>query len=216
VDCATNLTTITGQETMAEREIFRIKIAESWSVLEFEELMSSLQFLRNVALLSDVGEAGLNPIVSLLKDRAERTAHFEPDSAFDYVATQFFRTQLQMVFRAAEEHYRLSIHRLQFASPGVVDIAGVGEIVKQIRIFLTDIYDRHTSREDRKIAREIAQQELVAKRIANAEAMLKLGKHAGLDKQSSMMLVEEILKVDKFISHQAASGKLLGFEKLKY
>ena len=121
-----------------------------------------------------------------------------------------------MVSTFAEENYSLAIHRLEFASPGFVDIAGLGKIVEQIRIFLTDIYDRHTSREDRKITREIAEQELVAKKIANAEAILKLGKHAGLDKHSSRMLVAEVLKVDKFISDRTASGQLIGIEKLKY
>lgn len=208
--------TVTGWKTMTEREFLRLKIAESWSVLEFEELMSSLQFLRNIILVSDLGEAGLDPIVSLLVDRAQRTADIEPDSWFDYVATQFFRAQLQMVSTFAEENYSLAIHRLEFASPGFVDIAGLGKIVEQIRIFLTDIYDRHTSREDRKITREIAEQELVAKKIANAEAILKLGKHAGLDKHSSRMLVAEVLKVDKFISDRTASGQLIGIEKLKY
>lgn len=201
---------------MAEREIFRIKIAESWSVLEFEELMSSLQFLRNVILLSDLEKSGLDVVLSLLEDRAKRTENVEADSALDYIGTQFFRAQLQMIFTLAEEDYRLVVHRLQFASPGFVDIAGVGKVVEQIRIFLTEIYDRASSREDRKIAREIAEQELIAKKIANAEAMLKLGKHAGLDKHSSIMLVAEVMKVDKLISDKTTAGKLVAIEKLKY
>jgi hypothetical protein len=201
---------------MAEREIIRIKIAETWTVHEFEELMSSLQFLRNIALLSELEQSGVDAVLSVLEQREQNTANLEQDLTLSYVGAHFFRLQLQMIFASAEDQYALELHRLQFASPGFVDVAGLGKVVEQIRIFATDIYDRYANREDRKIARKIAEQELLAKKIANAEALLKLGKRVGLDKHGYRTLVGEVLNVDNFISDQTESGKIVGIKKLKY
>jgi hypothetical protein len=151
----------------------------------------------------------------MLDDLLNRTPPSErdPSSSFNRVRTQIFRTQLEMTFEGTRDEYKLAVDRIRFESPGFVDIAGFGKIVEQIRIFLTDIYDRVTSRADRKIAREIAEQELLSKKIANAEAMIRLGNHAGLSKQGSQLLVEEVMKVEGFFAHKIIEGKVVGIDR---
>jgi hypothetical protein len=200
---------------MAEQGFLRIKIAEKWNVGEFEELMSCLEFLRNVAVLSDSGEEIMEAILALL-EQLEGNFDTEDGPRLDFAGSRFFRAHLHVIFSAMKDRPELMVHRLQFASPGFADLAGFGKIVEQIRIFLTDIYDRIEGKEDKKIARQMAEQDLLAKKIANAEAMLKLGKRAGLDKDRSALLVAEVMKVENFIAAKVEAKQITGVEKLKY
>lgn len=198
------------------RETLRIGIAEDWSVQDFGDMMMNLQFLRNIALLSELDRGTTETVLSLFEGPLRNGAQFERDTeAFNRLRSQFFQAQLNIVYESLEDIYWLKIKRLKFASPGFVDIAGAGKIVEQIRIFLTDIYDRYASRADRKITRETAEQELLSKKIANAEAILKLGRHAGLDQETSRLLVAEVLHVDEFFSQKTTHGKVVEIKKLK-
>jgi hypothetical protein len=51
------------QSVRQKKEMVRIEIARDWSVSEFAELMANIEFLRNVALLSDFDDESLSQIV---------------------------------------------------------------------------------------------------------------------------------------------------------
>ena len=68
----------------------------------------------------------------------------------------------------------------------------------------TGIIDRFIHHEDRKIARASASQDVLANKIKNAEALLKLSEKAGMNPDAQQLLVTEVLKSDYFLE-----GKLL-------
>ena len=94
--------------------------------------------------------------------------------------------------------------KIQFGSPGFVDLAGVGRVVGEVRKFLLGIIDRFIGKEDREIARASATQDVIAKKIKNADSLLKLADKAGLDAESQQALLREVLTADRYIE-----GKLL-------
>ena len=96
--------------------------------------------------------------------------------------------------------------------PGFADLAGLGKVMEQLRIFLTDITDRYLHKKDREIARESAAQDLLAKKIANAEAILKLSDKVGLDGESRRALISEVLGADYFIEGKVLLGQIASIE----
>lgn len=208
-------------------QIVRIGIAGEWSVREFTELMSQLNFLSNVAALSG-SSAYYSRLGGLLTSYRSFKAVsyigglfdsiFKPDSRrFKHETDRFhgglFRLQLDQWLRTSMNGAPTHVARIAFASPGVIDVAGVGKVVEQIRLFIKDIYDRAAQKRDQDIALQISAQELLKRKIANAHSLLKLGKAGGLDQDDVKLLVAQVLNADKFFSEKAASGKFISVEK---
>jgi len=213
-----------GIEWIAERrrgedmaDILRIRIARKWTADEFAELFSQVQFLADVALFSQLKIDGQTPIRFLWRRRSPRRQYFdsfvdaEEELKDDYYLR---RADVREVLREYTPNIRndLEIRRLQFASPGLADLAGVGKVVEQVRIFLTDIMDRYLHSKDRELARQAAAQEILARKIRNAEALLKLGDKVGLDPESKRLLVSEVLSADYFLEGKVISGQVTAIE----
>jgi hypothetical protein len=196
--------------------VIRINIARDWTASEFSELMSQLQFLADVALFSKVRIDGQSTIYFPFR-RRRRIAYydvfFDPE---DELRQDVYLRRLEVhnFVRdfAPETPNDLRLSRLEFASPGFADLAGVGKIVEQLRIFLMDVTDRYLHKGDREIARESAAQDLLAKKIANAEAILNLGEKIGLTPESKQILLAEVLDADYFIEGKVLSGQITSVE----
>jgi len=109
----------------------------------------------------------------------------------------------------------LQVRKINYGSPGFADLAGVGKVMEQLRIFVTDITDRFLHKDDRAIARESAAQDLLAKKLKNAESLLKLGEKLGLDPEGKRILVSEILGADYFLEGKVISGQITSVETVE-
>lgn len=189
--------------------ILRITIAKEWRASEFGELLFQLQFLADVAGFSDVKIDGQSPVYFPFQRR--RALYGRLYDAEDELRGDVYlrRVQAEDVLRFYGPHIsELKIQRLEFASPGFADLAGLGKVVEQLRIFVTDIFDRHLHKEERAIARKSAAQDLLAKKINNAEALLKLGDKMGLDAETKRLLVSEVLLADYYLEGKVLTGQL--------
>jgi len=80
----------------------------------------------------------------------------------------------------------LQVRRIEFASPGYIDLRGVGDVVKQMRLLLKDLISisiKETRREKR-LKNDSREQDVQAKLIANARNYVRLRGEAreyGLD-----------------------------------
>ena len=198
--------------------ILRLNIDERWSALDFGELMGQLQFLADAALFSQAKIDGQTSIFFPLR-RLRRVPVYYYDPFIDVEEEMKFeayrqRAAIQDLFRSHSPRVsnQLEIKRTQYGSPGFVDLAGIGKVVEQLRMFLTDIMDRYLHREDREIARESAAQDVLAKKIQNAEALMNLYDKAGLDTEAKRVLIAEVLEVDYSIEGKLITGQITSIE----
>jgi hypothetical protein len=84
-----------------------------------------------------------------------------------------------------------------------------------VRIFLTDIIDRFLHKEDREIARDLAAQEVLAKKLKNAEQLAKLMDKVAINPEMRQMLMAEVLGVDKAIEGKVLNGQITGIERVE-
>lgn len=201
-------------------EFVRINIAKRWSATEFAELMSQMQFLADAALFADVKFDGQSPLYFPFRRLRRRTAYFDPYLDVEDELKEeanLRRLAVQSVLRdyVPPIPNDLQVRKINYGSPGFADLAGVGKVMEQLRIFVTDITDRFLHKDDRAIARESAAQDLLAKKLKNAESLLKLGEKLGLDPEGKRILVSEILGADYFLEGKVISGQITSVETVE-
>jgi hypothetical protein len=198
----------------------RILIGNKWTASEFARLFSDVQFLADVAAFSDVKMDGQTPMSIFTRRWQRRRGYFDVfgdvrDELRDNLYLRRADVQEFLWTQPAKFPSVLEVRRLEFASPGFADLAGFGKIVEQVRIFLTDILDRYLHREDRRIARDLAAQEVLARKLTNAEQLAKLMDKVAIEPETRRMLVAEILGVDQFIEGMVLDGKIAGIEPVE-
>jgi hypothetical protein len=200
--------------------VVRIRIANGWTASEFAALLGDVQFLADVAGFSEAKLDGQTPMDFFTRRRHRRTAYYDffgdvRDELRDNLYLR--RSDVQEFLRRYSPNRvgELHVRRLELASPGLADLAGFGKIVEQVRIFLTDIIDRFLHKEDRAIARGMAAQEVLAKKLKNAEQLAKLIDKVSVDPQMQQMLMAEILGADQFIEGKVLSGQITGIETIE-
>jgi len=80
----------------------------------------------------------------------------------------------------------LRVSEIEYASPGNIDVTGIGEGIKALTGFAQFLIERHDSKETRKQEREMREQEiemreqeLIAKKIKTARAFARAAKEVG-------------------------------------
>lgn len=193
----------------------RVEISDGWSASEFSELFAQLNFLYEAARFGQVRIDGqsAHPFMPWWFRRRrwpEFAPYYDEESLEDEAILRHRMVERMLSYASSEKvpSPKLEVRRIEFASPGFVDVAGVGKVVKELRLFMTGILDRYLNKEDRKIARQAAAQDLLAKKIMNAENLLKLGEKAGLDPETRQSLVREILTADYYVEGKFITGKI--------
>jgi len=193
----------------------KISIAEEWTVSDFGELMSQLQFLTDVQGYFGISQEYRKGADDFFKhwQGAFGSLPDDPDRdvAHERKLHQHFRIELQQFLKSGRV-YSLRVKRFTFASPGSIDLVGVGRVVEQVRLFIKDILDRSDRKKGQEIKYAMAEQELLERKIKNAERLLKLGKSAGLDQERSRLLVGAILSSDEFFREKEKSGQIAAID----
>lgn len=101
-------------------------------------------------------------------------------------------TQLSALREYLEPSERLEIRRLNYASPGVSDLAGVGAIVGHVKDFVVKLIDRHDTRRQRDLNDERAAAEIDRIRLENARNFVALGKDLGYSETEMRKLVAHV------------------------
>jgi hypothetical protein len=110
-------------------------------------------------------------------------------------------TQLSALRAFLEPSERLEIRRLNYASPGASDLAGVGAIVGHVKDFVVKLIDRHDTRRQRELNDDRAAAEIDRIRLENARNFVALGKDLGYSDIEMRKLVAQVdEKQDMLIS----------------
>jgi hypothetical protein len=201
------------------RSRIRVAIAGNWTVPEFAELMSQIQFITGMILFLDAegrvrdGSQGFferwQPYSSGLGDR------HQPMRALSGNPAEQFRLQFRQLMEEMKVGYSFQVERVRYASPGSLDVSGFGKMIEETRLFIKDILDRRDSKESRKIKDEIAKQKLLRLKIENAERLIKLRGDAALDDPRMRLLVAGLLSADAFFSEKVINGQVTDIKKVE-
>ena len=202
-----------------------MSIAGDWTVPEFAELMSQIQLITDV---SDFLSANMSVFQSTigLPDRSKEfferwvgnSKLLETEIFAEWSSRTMgsqFRAEYRQLIKGMYFGSPLQVEKVQFASPGSIDLAGVGKTVEQVRLFIKDILDRIDARQSRRIKNLIEAQELLQKKIENAQRMITLGNSVGLDEQQIKVLVAGLVNADAFFADKAVNGQVTAIQKIE-
>jgi hypothetical protein len=137
-----------------ESNIIRINFAEQWSAADFSELLSQLQFLADAALFSEATIDLRSSLYFPLRQYRRRRLFYDLFSGDQNLQEDAYlrRLEVQDVLRryASGHGNELQVKRLQYSSPGLADLAGLGKVVEQVRIFIQYIIDLPDKKKHRK------------------------------------------------------------------
>lgn len=106
---------------------------------------------------------------------------------------------------------QLTVLRVQYGSPGFVDLLGIGKIVEQLRLFVEKLIDLRATRLRRGLENEAMRQEIKGKMIENARDFVRLAEEArdlGLSDYEIKYLVELTEGAQERLFRQIAQGNV--------
>jgi hypothetical protein len=197
-------------------EVLRIHIAGRWATDDFSQFFTEFGTLNEMAHFGQVRVDGQSSVSLWRIVRGARPIYspYWSDPELELtIQTEVEETRLRHFLREVSAHQPLRVKEIEFASPGFTDLAGVGRVVREIRLFAMDIADRFIARPDRALAREEKHQSIVAKKIANAERILKLSDKIDLDPVTRRELIRRALEIDRYVETQIIDGKITSFDE---
>ncbi|MCP3369651.1 hypothetical protein [Bradyrhizobium cajani] len=204
-----------GQDVPKEASILRISIDRTWRATEFSELfqrMETLNELSHFGLLKVDGQSSMGIFRSRFARRFRHDA-FWMDAEFEgHIEEQVEAETIRDFVRETANPIPLHVARIQFASPGFTDLAGIGKVIGEIRRFVMAIVERYDAKEDRALARAEKEQTVISKKIANAERLLNLSNKMGLDHQTRNMMVRQALDIDRYIEEKVIDRQITSFD----
>jgi hypothetical protein len=97
--------------------------------------------------------------------------------------------QLSRLWQLLDPEERLAVRRINYASPGATDLAGIGTVVGHIKDFILKLIERRDSTRKRQLDEEKAALENDRIRLENARNLVALGRDLGYSESDLRRLV---------------------------
>jgi hypothetical protein len=171
------------------RVTLRFEIAENWSANDFAQFFSSVSWLYNLRhyLQFALDFEGRGPRI-LFGVGLEQGAYSHPFWGRRYLDND---TLEKIALRAG---HALRVKRIEFASPGSIDLVGLGEIAGHLKDFVLRLIERSDTAKARELADDRAELENDRLRLENARSFVALAKDLGWSEtqiRNLMMQVDE-------------------------
>lgn len=125
-------------------------------------------------------------------------------------SAHFDVSQLSRLCEYLEPDERLEVRRLNYASPGVSDLAGIGVIVGHVKDFVFKLIDRHDTRRLRELNDERTAVEIERLRIENARSFVALGRELGFSESEMRKLAAHVDDKQEVLIRLVNQKKLTG------
>ncbi|MBB5354007.1 hypothetical protein HNR46_004279 [Haloferula luteola] len=111
-------------------------------------------------------------------------------------------------FQILEPSERLAVTRLQFASPGFKDLAGLGEVIGHLKDFMIHLIDLYSNRRKRNLECDVMEAELNSKRAENAKQLIGIARELGYTKAEMRKLFLHIDKNQEALIQFVSTGRI--------
>jgi hypothetical protein len=106
---------------------------------------------------------------------------------------------------------QFEVLRIRYESPGFVDLAGVGKVVEQVRLFLEKLIDLKATRRREALEGQMLEEDIVAKKIENARNFVRFrteALQAGISEDEIRFLTYEVDAVQERLLRQVDRGQI--------
>lgn len=168
-----------GEQVNQSRKILRLGVGGKWSARQVSQAVAAIDDLYSLRLLLQVV---FDDTPEPLRHHLLRRRHLFPDPYFDnpwFVA----KIRPERAIELVEPSERLMVRRLDYASPGSFDFAGIGAIVGHVKDFLLRLLEIYASTAQRKLENEERSLKNESLRIKNARDLIALARELGAPEQ---------------------------------
>lgn len=203
-------TTIIFKETQLETflgDILRIEIQENWQNYQLATLLTVLediyQLFHFLTTFRATREAYLkNPIPNLNYTEINAKLNFSlneestMNDVFELYAKiiddrlKVYDRRDVYAYNFSHKDYFFRVLRLNYNSPGSIDLFGIGKVLEFIRDFVKGIINFVDNRKEKKIKIELLEQDLKKAKIENAQKLIGLAKEMKCDNITLNELIE--------------------------
>ena len=122
--------------------------------------------------------------------------------------------QLAKLSSIVYPHEELKVRRIEYASPGFKDLAGLGEIVGHIKDFTLRFIEFFGSRKERELKNQEIELKNQSLRIENAQKFVSLAKECGFEQYELRKLVYLVDEKQEPLISLIVDGKLQNVKML--
>lgn len=183
------------------RRILRLDLDGGWSAEELGRVLVNLSDLYNLRLF-----------LELLREDIQEWARYFPDLLdFPPFARHRLRQHpyrpwfplwqglpplddscLSRLSELIAPEERLKVWRVEYASPGFSDLAGLGAVIGHLKDFILKLIERRDGRRSRALSEERAELENESLRIQNARNLVALGRDLGYSETEMRTLFRHV------------------------
>jgi hypothetical protein len=121
---------------------------------------------------------------------------------------------LARVSQVLEPDERLHVRRVSYASPGSIDLVGIGAVVGHIKDFMLKPIERHDSKRHRELSDEREELDNERLRLENARTFVALARDLGYTEVEVRRLVSYVDDKQQFFVQVIDDDKLRGVSEL--
>ena len=210
-----------------EQQVLRVSIEGEWEAAEFATSLNALDRLyalrfglvleaENVRELRDLYEEAPFPPFPGSSRSLRRWARLAPASFFRaQEAPLNRRTLISVASDMLEPQERLVVRRIIYGSPGITDLAGIGEIVGHVKDFLVSIIEHCSTRRQRSLENERRALENKQLQVQIAKEFVGLAQELGYTKKEMRQLVASIVREQTPLVRLVAAGKVTSADTIK-
>lgn len=202
---------------MENNSLLRIFINERWTIDELSSFIDTLQYFNDVLLFKnnyhyrkhlDNFNDEYNPLFFWINKYIDKDI---------LVYDNHSRTGLRRISSFANSPYdeetRLKLIKFQYASPGIVDIAGIGKIIEQIKDLIIELFRLSHLNKENKYKRDNMHLEQLARELSVGREIYETLREIGFSESDLGRIWEYDLKKIKSISELIEKGKIQRIEK---
>jgi hypothetical protein len=200
------------KEENIQKDIISFEVDGNWIIDDVEKFSSALRYLYKLGLLIDYIHRS---------SRGQRSGSFWVDNfnkMYQVKDIAFLESLLKKYYYPSDEltFAQFEIVRVQYASPGVVDLVGLGAVVGHIKELAIKTIEFGTTRRQRELENEQREEEIRKLKLENAFEYVKLLKECGYEKDEIKSLVSLIGEKQNVLFELVLEGKITNVETSTY
>ena len=179
-----------------EQKILRVEIDGTWTADEFSDSLRSITEIYGLRAVLGIEQQSLNEMEMYYEvanlpfrgvPRRLRAAYLA--YGFPLSTPLIDSNNPSGALRLLEPNEQLYVEKIQFASPGFKDLAGLGEIVGHVKEFLQTLINVAVHTPRRRLEEEKLAEDVETKRIENARSFVGLAKDLGYSNAKIRQLI---------------------------
>ncbi|HVT39611.1 MAG TPA: hypothetical protein VHE78_11240 [Gemmatimonadaceae bacterium] len=204
-----------------ERQVLRVGIDGAWKAGEFAASLNALDRLYTLRFALAVESEELRELRDFYMDapfppfpgsiRAlRRWARLAPPSLLRPERAPLLGRErpATLASELLEPGERLVVQRVLYGSPGIKDLAGIGEIIGHVKDLLVRLIEHWSTRRQRSLENEHRELENQQLQVEIAKQFVGLAQGLGYTKKEMRQLVATIVQEQRPLVHLVAAGKI--------